>query len=114
MREATERERWAGQAALDWSGKKVGTILEVLRDDQTDVVWLVVAIGRFGEPVTLAPATEAFESHEGVTTPLARDAVHPARGAIGETAGRAGSSRSLLYRHYGLTGLPRRRTNPAA
>jgi hypothetical protein len=114
MQTSYEHLNWPGRAVVDADGKKIGTVLEVLSDPETDVPWIVIGLGRFGEPITLAPATGGYESADGLTLPLHHDIVDTAPRAIGENAWTAGSFRSLLYRHYGLTNLPRRRAHPAA
>jgi hypothetical protein len=100
---------WLGWQVDDLVGARVGTVQEVLRDPETDLTWLVVAMGRITRQVTLVPATDAMAGGEHVWVPIERDRVRAAPRAIADGAWHTGSYRSLIYRHYGLVGLPRRR-----
>lgn len=104
---------WIGYQVDDVVGARIGTVAEVLADPETDVVWIVVEMGRFTRQTTLVPATEALAGGEHVHLPLERRWVRAAPRAIEAEAWRRGSYRSLLYRHYGLVGLPRRRGRAA-
>ncbi|HEU4658238.1 MAG TPA: hypothetical protein VFR97_11970 [Capillimicrobium sp.] len=109
MRRSERHQGWVGYQVDDVVGSKIGTCAEVLVDPETDVVWLVVEMGRFTKQTTLVPATEALAGGEHIHLPLQRRWVREAPRALEPEAWRRGSFRSLLYRHYGLVGLPRRR-----
>ena len=98
-----------GYQADDLVGAKIGTVQEVLVDPETDVLWLVVEMGRFQRQTTLVPATEVLAGGQHLHLPIERRIVKTAPKAIEPQAWRRGSFRSLLYRHYGLVGLPRQR-----
>jgi hypothetical protein len=105
-----QRNSWIGLQVDDVTGEKVGTIREVLVDPETELTWLRVQMGRFVRQFTLVPVTnEAIAARGHVQVGLRRYDVREAPRPITEDAWQTGSFRSLLYRHYGLTGLPRRR-----
>lgn len=104
------RRAWIGLQLDDRTGDKIGTIREVLVDPETNLTWLRVQMGRFVRQFTLVPVTgEAIAARGHVQLELRRYDVREAPRPITEDAWQTGSFRSLLYRHYGLTALPRRR-----
>lgn len=109
MQRSQRHQGWVGYQVDDIVGSKVGTVDDVLVDPETDIVWLVVTMGRVTRQTTLVPATEALAGGEHLHVPLERRWVREAPRVIEPDGWRRGSYRSLLYRHYGLVGLPRRR-----
>jgi hypothetical protein len=82
----------------------------VLIDPETELTWLRVQMGRFTRQFTLVPVVnDAIAARGHVQVDLPRFDVREAPRPITDDAWQTGSFRSLLYRHYGLTGLPRRR-----
>ena len=109
------RRDWVGLQLDDRTGDKVGTICEALRDPETDLTWLRVQMGRFVRQFTLVPVTgEAIAARGHVRLDVRRYDVREAPRPISPDAWQTGSFRSLLYRHYGLIGLPRDRRAGAA
>jgi hypothetical protein len=104
------RNDWIGLQVDDRTGEKIGTIREVLIDPETELTWLRVQMGRFVRQFTLVPVPgEAIAARGHLQVDLRRYDVREAPRPITPDAWQTGSFRSLLYRHYGLTGLPRRR-----
>jgi hypothetical protein len=101
---------WIGLQVDDRTGEKIGTIREVLLDPETELTWLRVQMGRFVRQFTLVPVTgEPIAARGHLQVDLRRCDVREAPRPITPEAWQTGSFRSLLYRHYGLTGLPRNR-----
>ncbi|HEY8583455.1 MAG TPA: hypothetical protein VIL49_10930 [Capillimicrobium sp.] len=109
VRLSQRHQGWVGYRVDDLVGAKIGTVVEALEDPETDIVWLLVEMGRFHKQRTLVPATEVLAGGQHLHLPIERKLVEQAPKAIEADAWRRGSFRSLLYRHYGLVGLPRRR-----
>jgi hypothetical protein len=104
------RNGWIGLQLDDRTGERIGTIREALIDPETGLTWLRVQLGRFVRQYTLVPVTgEVIAARGHVQLGLRRFDVREAPRPISPDAWQTGSFRSLLYRHYGLTGLPRRR-----
>lgn len=109
------RAHWVGLQLDDRTGERIGTIREVLLDPETDLTWLRVQMGRFVQQYTLVPVTnDAIAARGHVQVGVRRYDVREAPRPISPDAWQTGSFRSLLYRHYGLTGLPRNRGAGAA
>jgi len=110
-----ERDDWIGLQVDDRTGEKIGTVREVLVDPETELTWLRVQMGRFVRQFTLVPVVgEAIAARGHVQVDIRRYDVREAPRPITPDAWQTGSFRSLLYRHYGLTGLPRNRRASAA
>lgn len=104
------RSDWVGMQLDDRTGEKIGTIREVLLDPETELTWVRVQMGRFVRQFTLVPVTgEAIAARGHVRLDVRRYDVREAPRPISPDAWQTGSFRSLLYRHYGLIGLPRNR-----
>lgn len=111
----SQRHReWIGHRVDDQHGARIGTVEEVLIDPETTLTWLLVAMGRFTRRHTLVPVRDVVPGDARLWMPIERSDVTSAPRATGRDAWQRGSFRSLLYRHYGLTGLPRRRGATAA
>jgi hypothetical protein len=100
---------WIGHRVDDQHGARIGTVKEVLVDPETTLTWLVVAMGRFTRRITLVPVRDLVPGDSRLWMPIERDVVTSAPRATTDDAWLRGSFRSLLYRHYGLVGLPRNR-----
>lgn len=109
MVRSQEHREWVGWRVDDRYGARIGTVRDVLRDPETDLLWLVVVMGRFTRQTTVVPAADVMAGGEHIRVPLDRAKVRAAPRPISDEALRSGSYRSQAYRHYGLVGLPRRR-----
>jgi len=110
-----QRSDWIGLRVDDRAGLKIGTIRAVLIDPETDLTWLRVQMGRFVRQFTLVPLVgDAYLSRGRLIADITAREVRAAPRPISDAAWRTGSFRSLLYRHYGVTWLPRRRGAAAA
>jgi hypothetical protein len=105
-----EMRGWVGDRLDDAHGARIGTIHDVVVDPETDVVWLVVNLARFGEWHTLVPALGAMVSNGRVLVRHTRAFVRAAPRGLSADTYRWGPFRSRLYRYYQPVGKPRERT----
>lgn len=102
--------RWSGRRLDDSAGNRIGTVLDVIRDPETDLVWVAASLSRFRrEPATMVPGSDAIEGDGALAVPYAKDLVHGAPRSINEADWTTPSYRSQLYKYYELTNVPRRR-----
>jgi sporulation protein YlmC with PRC-barrel domain len=100
-----EDGRLAGTKVVDVHGAKVGSVTDVVFDDDTAATpsWVVVGFGPFKSRRTLVPLTDAYRSTEGdLVVAYDRRTVRegPRTGALQPTS----RERSQAAHHYGLHG----------
>ena len=97
-----EVKNWQSRTAVDRDGDKIGQVVDVYLDEDTDQPeWIAVKTGLLGSRLSFAPIAEASTSGEDVRLPyekaLVKDApnVEP-DGALSQ------DEEARLYAHYGL------------
>jgi stress response protein YsnF len=90
-----------GRTVVDPDGDKIGTVLDVYVDNQTDQPeWLAVTTGLFGTKVSFVPLSGASMFGEDLQVPYTKTAVKDAPNA--EADGQLSSDEEdALYAHYG-------------
>lgn len=95
-------ELWIGSPLLDGDGRRLGTIEELYRHEQTGrPQWVVVRTGRFRSARRFVPLHGAKRTPDGVTTPFAR-ALIAAAPQLRVDERLRDQDVIELYRHYGL------------
>ena len=95
-------QTWKGLTLSDNDGDKIGEIVDVYLDRQTnEPEWIAVKTGLFGSNVSFVPISEARGGGDGVTVPyeksLVKDAPHAE--ADGELSP---EEEKRLYQHYNV------------
>src|SRR3712207_4932919 len=95
-------QTWKGLDLYDNDGDKIGEIVDVYLDRQTDQPeWLAVKTGLFGSNVSFVPITEARSNGEGVTVPYEKSLVKDAPNAQADGELSPEEERRL-YEHYNV------------
>jgi hypothetical protein len=100
---------WIGSRLDDVYGARIGTVESVVLDPETEVVWLLVRVQRFGDWHTLVPAQGAMLSNGRLLVRYPRSFVRDGPRGLTTDAYLWGPYRSRLYRYYRPTGKPRNR-----
>ena len=95
-------QTWKGLDLHDNDGDKIGEIVDVYLDRQTnEPEWLAVKTGLFGTNVNFVPIQQASSTGDGVTVPYEKAKVKDAPNA--EADGELSPEEERrLYEHYGL------------
>ncbi|HEX2016377.1 MAG TPA: hypothetical protein VGN69_06750 [Solirubrobacteraceae bacterium] len=101
---------WTGQTLVDLHGGRLGTIVLVAVDPETDICWLMITVDRYASSYTLVPANGASSDAGQVSAPQTRTTVRSAPRSLDGDCYLDGAFRSLHYLHYRLQNVPRRRT----
>jgi hypothetical protein len=93
---------WRGRVMVDRDGDKVGEVVDIYLDNETDrPEWAVVRTGLFGLRSTFVPLAEAREVGDELQVPHQRSQVKQAPN-IEPDGQLSAAAEAELYRHYGL------------
>jgi hypothetical protein len=93
---------WRGRVMVDRDGDKVGEVVDIYLDNETDrPEWAVVRTGLFGLRSTFVPLAEAREVGDELQVPHQRLQVKQAPN-IEPDGQLSAAEEAELYRHYGL------------
>jgi hypothetical protein len=93
-------KNWIGQAAIDDSGEKVGTIDQLYVDGETNVpTWATIKSGLFGTKTHFAPLKLAEPTDDGIRFAASAAAIHEAPGIEADQE-LSPHDQSVLYKHY--------------
>lgn len=102
MGSGANEQPWIGSPLLDGDGRRMGTIEELYRHEQTGrPQWVVVKTGRFRSARRFVPLHDATRTPDGVTTPFGR-ALIAASPQLDADERLRDQDVIELYRHYGL------------
>ncbi|HZD00422.1 MAG TPA: PRC-barrel domain-containing protein [Actinomycetes bacterium] len=95
--------RWKGSVVLDRDGHRIGSVIEVYYDAETDRPgWALLELSGVGGDTSFVPLTEAIEQDDAIRVPYDRARVQRAPGM--PAAGRLWpQDEAALYRYYDLT-----------
>jgi hypothetical protein len=93
---------WKGRSVLDRDGQRIGSVIEVYYDAETDQPgWALVDLDQPGGQSSLVPVGAAEELDAGIRVPYEREIVQRAPGM--PAAGKLRpQDEAALYRHYAL------------
>jgi uncharacterized protein (TIGR02271 family) len=103
MGQMTEAYDWRGRELVDREGDKIGTVVELYLDQETDQPeWVTVKTGLFGSKVTFVPIQQATTRGEDVQVPFEKAQVKDAPNIDPEGA-LSQDEEARLYDHYGMS-----------